>query len=102
MRGEDHDRAPVEAPIRAQPRGRLVAVDPRHLDVAEDQVGVRGDGEIDPGDAVGRLEHVEPARFQDVAHQGPAFRIVLDVEDARLRRGYLFGHRGTSGLLWGP
>src|SRR5205823_614454 len=71
----------------------LRAADPRHLGVAEDQVGVRGDGEIDPGDAVRSLEDVESSRFQDVADEGAALRVVLDVEDARVRRGCLFGHR---------
>ena len=102
VRRQHHDGAPVQPPVRAQAGGRLVPVDAGHLDVAEDQVGVRRDCQVDPRDAVRRLEDVEAARFQDIPHQGPAFRIVLDVEDARLRRGYLFGHRGTSGLLWGP
>ena len=73
----------IEPFVRAQPRRSLVAVEAGELDVAEDEIGMRGDGEIDAGHAVGGLEHVEAARLEHSAHQRPALRVVLDVEDAR-------------------
>jgi len=44
-----------------------------HLDVAEDQVGVRRDRQVDPRDAVRGLEDVESARFQ--GHSAPRSRL---------------------------
>src|SRR6266850_568196 len=102
VRGQHHDRTAVQAPVRPESGGGLVAVDAGHLDVAEDQVRMGGDGQVDAGDAVGGLQDVESPGLEHVPHQRPAFRVVLDVEDARLRRRYLFGHRGTSRLHWGP
>ena len=91
--GQHDDGAAVEALVRAQPGGGLVTVDPGQLDVAEDQVRVRGDGQVDAGDAVRGFQHVEAARLEHRAHQRPAFRVVLDVEDARSGRKSWVGHR---------
>src|SRR6266702_2313960 len=59
VRGEHHDGALIEPLVRAQPCRGLVAVEAGELDVAEDEIGMRGDGEIDARHAVGGLEHVE-------------------------------------------
>jgi hypothetical protein len=90
---QDDDRAAVEALVRPQTGGRLVAVDAGKLDVAEDQVGVGADGQIDAGDPVARLEDVEAARLENAPHQRPALWIVLDVEDPRCGRKGCVGHR---------
>ena len=90
---QHHDRTAVQTLVGAQAGGRLVAVDPRELDVAKDQVGVGGDRQVDPRDAVGGLQDVESPRLEDAAHQRPAFRVVLDIEDPRCRRQCWIGHR---------
>ena len=91
--GEDHDRAAVESLVRPQAGSRFVAVDSRKLDVAEDQVGMGADREVDAGDPVAGLEDVETARFEHAPHQRPAFRVVLYVENSRRRSKSCVGHR---------
>ena len=60
----------------------LVAVEHRHHDVQQDEVGLLGLGDLDRREPVARLDHLEAAGLQRERHELEDVRLVVDGEDA--------------------
>src|SRR5581483_4406763 len=84
-RGEEDDRDLPGPLVLEQLLRDAPAVEPGHHHVEKDDVGTLGPRELEPRDAVGRLEHAHLLRFEVHPAEQADRRLVVDDENLRAR-----------------
>jgi hypothetical protein len=79
--GEEHHRQQARLLVRLETPADLVAVDPRHHHVEQDDVGLTLAREVEAGLPVERLPHLETERVQRLPHRLQALGLVVDDQD---------------------
>src|SRR5688572_9462403 len=91
---------PFQIRVGLDPPGRLIAVEHRHLDVHQDEIGPVGLGTCYPGLAVGGLQHRIARAGEEGAQDAAQVLLVLDDEDA-LGHGTAFPSSARAGSsIW--
>jgi hypothetical protein len=80
-RGQENQRNIAQAGLLAQRLKHAEAVQPRHLDVAKDHIGLHLRGHLQAEDAIRGRMHLVTRRFQIRFHPGPPAHIVLNNQD---------------------
>ena len=95
--GHEHERQVARPRVPAQGDRQLEAVEDRHLDVEQEEVGVVGDGALEALAPVGGLEHLMSLVAQYRAAERADPGIVVDDEDPSPMPSEL--KRGRFGLM---
>ena len=91
--GDQDDRDDRCRRAGAQAAGHLEPVEPRHLDIEQQQIGRSGLRRAQGRAPVGRLDHAVPGAFEEHAQQAAVGRVVLGNDDRRRSDGCSGGTR---------
>ena len=98
--GDDDDRDVPEFGARLDAACRLVAVQLRHLDVHEDEVGTVRTGQADPLLAGRGLDQLEADARQEIAEDPAIVFLIFDHQDAFAHVGALRIAACTGSVKW--
>ena len=98
VRAERDDRDVARIGVAAEQTERLEAVDPREVDVEDDEIGVACAGELDsPLGALRREDLDVRAPLEDARHEGSICGVVFDVEEGDFIRASARDDEGRVG-----
>jgi len=92
VRGHRDDRRRGQVGERLQDGDDLVPVDPRQVDVEQDERRLLADGRLDPGQAVLGVDDQVARCLEHRPDKHPVLAVVLDVEDLHLLIGWTCRH----------